>query len=337
MLRLQQNVLITQVPSDKELDRNKVLYFPAINEVVINETFDDLTNTAQVTLPRNLKFEDRNIYEGDNPLIRRGDKIKLSAGYAPNMEIRFEGYISKIDNNVPVILKCEDEMWFLKQQIVKNISVASIDLQELMEKVIPEDIFNKSGLEDIKVLDATNLGSIRINESSVGVVLKKLRDEFGIYSYVQNKVLYVGLAYYPDIAKEETFLFEKVIIDSSLEYLKKDDVKIKVKGVLIKSDNTREEISVGDEDGDLRTVFQYGGTVDDLKRTINSFLEQSNYTGYYGSFTTFLEPKVSHGDYAVLNSYKYPERKGTYLIKSVTTTFGVNGGRQEIELERRIA
>ena len=102
MLRLQQNVLITQVPTDKEPDRNKVLYFPAINEVVINETFDDLTNTAQVTLPRNLKFEDRNIYEGDNPLIRRGDKIKLSAGYAPNMEIRFEGYISKIDNNLPL-------------------------------------------------------------------------------------------------------------------------------------------------------------------------------------------------------------------------------------------
>ena len=62
MLRLQQNVLITQVPTDKEPDRNKVLYFPAINEVVINETFDDLTNTAQVTLPRNLKFEDRKIW-----------------------------------------------------------------------------------------------------------------------------------------------------------------------------------------------------------------------------------------------------------------------------------
>ena len=126
MLRLQQQVLIEQVPTDSEPERNKVLYFPAIQNVDINETFDDLTNTATVTLPRNLKFEDRNIYEGADALIKRGDKIKLSAGYYPNLKTIFEGYISKVDNNVPIVLKCEDEMWKVKQQIVKNISETNI-------------------------------------------------------------------------------------------------------------------------------------------------------------------------------------------------------------------
>ena len=334
MLRLQQQVLIEQVPTDSEPERNKVLYFPAIQNVDINETFDDLTNTATVTLPRNLKFEDRNIYEGADALIKRGDKIKLSAGYYPNLKTIFEGYISKVDNNVPIVLKCEDEMWKVKQQIVKNISETNIKVINLLRKVFADFTDRKFS---IKVKVSATISSIRINEASIGQVLKKLRDEFGIYSFFKNNILYVGLAYYPDLAKEETFLFEKVIIDSELQYLKKEDVKIKVKGTLIKEDNTREEISVGDADGDLRSVFQYGGTIEDLKRTINTFLEQANYTGYYGSFTTFLEPKVSHGDYAVLNSYKYPERKGTYLIKSVATSFGVNGGRQEIELERRIS
>ena len=334
MLRLQQQVLIEQVPTDSEPERNKVLYFPAIQNVDINETFDDLTNTATVTLPRNLKFEDRNIYEGADALIKRGDKIKLSAGYYPNLKTIFEGYISKVDNNVPIVLKCEDEMWKVKQQIVKNISETNIKVINLLRKVFADFTDRKFS---IKVKVSATISSIRINEASIGQVLKKLRDEFGIYSFFKNNILYVGLAYYPDLAKEETFLFEKVIIDSELQYLKKEDVKIKVKGTLIKEDNTREEISVGDADGDLRSVFQYGGTIEDLKRTINTFLEQANYTGYYGSFTTFLEPKVSHGDYAVLNSYKYPERKGTYLIKSVATSFGVNGGRQEIELERGIS
>jgi hypothetical protein len=329
MLRLRQEILITQVPTDKEPNRNKVLYFPAIKEVQINESFDDLTDTAIVELPRNLKYEDRNIYEGENPLIRRGDKIKLSAGYYPNLDVRFEGYISKIDNNVPVVLKCEDSMWILKQKIVPNKTFQNTNLPDVMDYIM-------EGIDiEFRVLNASGF-DLRINDASVGTILKKLRDELGIYSWFKNGVLYVGQAYYPDLAKEKTFLFEKVIIDSELQYLKKEDVKIKVKGILINSDNTREEISVGDEDGDLRTVFQYGGTTEDLKRTINSFLEQANYTGYYGSFTTFLEPKVTHGYYAVLNSYKYPERKGKYLIKSVATTFGVNGGRQEIELERRI-
>lgn len=330
MLRLQQHVLITQVPTKTEPNRNKVLYFPAIKNVTINETFDDLTNTAQVVLPRNLKFEDRNIYEGDDPLIRRGDKIKLSAGYAPNMETRFEGYISKIDNNVPVELKCEDAMWLLKQRIVPNKTFQNAKLTEVLE-YITKGADVQFYCTEVKGFD------LRINEASIGTILKKLRDELGIYSWFRNGELYVGLAYYPDLAKAQTFLFEKSIIESNLEYLKKDDVKIKVKGILVNEDNTREEISVGDADGDLRTVFQYGGTIDNLKDTIKSFLEQSNYTGYYGSFTTFLEPKVTHGDYAILNSYKYPERKGKYLIKSVTTSFGVDGGRQEIELERRIA
>jgi hypothetical protein len=123
----------------------------------------------------------------------------------------------------------------------------------------------------------------------------------------------------------------------NLTYLKKDDVKIQIKGILIKN-NAREEFIYGDTTGDIRTVFQYGGTKADLDLKCNSFLEQANYTGYYGSFKTFLEPLVVPGDYAIVDSWKYPERKGKYLIKSVTTEVSTtDGGKQTIELERRIA
>lgn len=332
MLRLRHEILITQVPTATEPSRNKILYFPAVNKVTISESFDDQTTTAELVLPRNLKFEDANIYEGSNPLIRRGDKIKISAGYYPNLNVIFEGYISRVNNNVPMELKAEDKMYILKQTIVQNITKNSLKLPDLIKTLMSYVTTEKIEYE---ALDAT-IGSIRINEASIGLVLKKLRDDFGIYSFFKNGKLYCGLAYYPNLRTENTILFEKGIIESNLEYLKKEDVKIKVKGILINTDNTKEEISVGSEDGDLRTVFQYGGTIEDLKRTIQTFLEQANYTGYYGSFTTFLEPKFSHGDYVILNSYKYPERKGTYLVKSVNTTFGVDGGRQEIELERRI-
>ena len=121
-----------------------------------------------------------------------------------------------------------------------------------------------------------------------------------------------------------------------LKYLKKDDVQVQIKGIIIGDDNKRTEYIYGDPNGDLRTIFQYGGTKEQLDTKSNSFLQQMNYTGYYGSFLTFLEPSVTPGDYAIIDSYKYPERKGTYLIKSVDTSFGIGGGRQKIELERRI-
>ena len=218
MLRLQQQVIIEQVPTTSEPDRNKTLYFPATKNVTINESFDDLTTTAVVVLPRNLKFEDRNIYEGADPLIRRGDKIKLSSGYYPNLEVRFDGYISKIDNNVPVELKCEDKMWAVKQVVCPNMSLTDISLRDLIDLVF--DSYSYAGKEgiEIKVLENYNIASIRINEASIGVILKKLRDEFGTYSFFKDNILYVGLAYYPDLAKEQTVRFEKSMIETELEY-----------------------------------------------------------------------------------------------------------------------
>jgi hypothetical protein len=189
-----------------------------------------------------------------------------------------------------------------------------------------------------KALDC-QLGQFKTQNAPISKVLQVLRNNFGLYSYFIDGTLYVGLPFQKNLATEQYFLFEKQMITDGmdLQYLKKEDVKIQIKGVIIGNDNQKTEYVYGDLDGDLRTIFQYGGTKATLDVTAQSFLEQANYTGYYGSFLTFLEPAAVPGDYAIIDSYMYPERKGTYLIKSVETSFGVDGGRQKIELERKIA
>lgn len=312
--------------------RSETFTFPAVNKVTVTRSFDKQTQTASVVLPRGLIYDKRKIYEGANALMRRGDKIKIIAAYFPNETVIFEGYISKINNNVPIELQCEDAMFLLKQAIAPNLSYKSVDLNTFIGKM----------LTNIKVpykVDLTaQLGQIRLQEVSIGKVLQVLRDQYGLFSFFVNGVLRVGLPFYKDEAMKAVFLFEKMVKDGmNLTYLKKDDVKIQVKGILIKN-NAREEFIYGDTTGDIRTVFQYGGTKADLDLKCNSFLEQANYTGYYGSFKTFLEPLVVPGDYAIVDSWKYPERKGKYLIKSVTTEVSTSeGGKQTIELERRIA
>lgn len=278
-------------------------------------------------LPRNLKYQNTPLYNGVNPLVRRGDKVKIEAGYYPKIKTLFNGYISKVSNDVPVEIKCEDEMFLLKQTISPNLSYKSVTLKKLLSDVIGQ-------LVPYQSIEA-DLGMVRIKESSIGNVLKVLRDNYGLFSFFRNGTLYVGLAYYPNDAVTQTILFERQVIEHDLEYLKQDDVKVKVKGVLI-TETSKQEIEVGDADGDLRTVFQYGGTLAELRRLCNVTLEQANYTGYYGSFTTFLEPNVRQGDYIRLASYKMPERDGVYLVKGVEKSFGVNGGRQIITLERKV-
>ena len=329
MYQLRTAVKITQSSGQTTL-------IPILAEATITRSFDVQTQTAKVILPRNIKYNNKYIYEGDEALVKRGDKIELYAGYAPNLDLLFSGYISKINNNVPIELLCEDEMFLLKQTIIKNLTFPNpkikppYTLKKLLDIILPSTIKHEE-------LDC-ELGKIRINEASCGKVLQVLRNDYGLYSYFKDSILYVGLPFQKQLAQTQVFLFERQMITDGmdLKYLKKDDVRVQIKGIIIGDDNKRTEYIYGDSDGDLRTIFQYGGTKADLDVKANSFLTQMNYTGYYGSFTTFLIPSVTPGDYAVIDSYQYPERKGTYLIKSVETTFGSNGGRQKIELERKI-
>ena len=315
--------------------RSETFTFPAVNKVTVARSYDKQTQTASVILPRGIRYNKRKIYEGENTMMRRGDKIKIIAAYYPNETVIFTGYISKINNNVPIELLCEDEMFLLKQTISPNLSFPSVDLNTFIGKM----------LTNIKVpykVDLTaQLGKIKLQEASIGKVLQTLRDQYGLFSFFVNGVLRVGLPFYKDEARKAVFLFEKMVKEGmGLTYLKKDDVKILVKGIIVNNGTSEKPIiyPTGATDGDIRTVFQYGGTKSDLDMKCKSFLEQANYTGYYGSFKTFLEPLVVPGDYAVIDSWKYPERKGKYLIKSVTTEVSTSeGGKQTIELERRIA
>jgi hypothetical protein len=312
--------------------RSDTFTFASVSKVSVSRSYDKQTQTASVTLPRNVNYNKKNIYEGENAIMRRGDKIKIIAAYFPNETVIFTGYISKINNNVPVEILCEDEMFLLKQAISPNLSFKSVDLNTFIGKMLTN--INVPYKVDL----TAQLGQIRLQEVSIGKVLQVLRDQYGLYSFFKNGVLRVGLPFYKEEAMKAVFLFEKMVKEGmSLTYLKKDDVKVQIKGILIKN-NAREEFIYGDPSGDIRTVFQLGGTKADLDAKCNSFLDQANYTGYYGSFKTFLEPLVVPGDYAVVDSWKYPERKGKYLIKSVTTEVSTtDGGKQTIELERRIA
>jgi len=60
------------------------------------------------------------------------------------------------------------------------------------------------------------------------------------------------------------------------------------------------------------------------------------YTGFEGSFTTFGQYPVKHGDIALLTDERNPERNGSFLIRGVNTTFGVGGYRQQVFLERNV-
>ena len=326
--------------------------FDFVTEISIDSTWEHLTDKATITIPRSISFEGRPIVAGNNSLLKRGDKVEINIGYDGQYTKVFVGYISNIKPNLPLEIECEDKMWKLKQKIIKNKSWRQVDLKELIAYITEGTGVKYKLLGDVKLTESEGtiskseksklyknpeLPQFRINNATAAQVLDYLRKDYNLHSFFRDEILYVGLAYYPPLRKDHVFKFQENIIEHNLIYKRDDDAKLKVKAISISPTNGRTTVEVGDPDGDLRTLHYYGLSETELKRIAEDEIERLKYEGYYGTFTTFAEPVVNHGDAVILIDNKLPEREGIYLVKKVKSTFGINGGRQVIELERKIA
>lgn len=342
MLRLYSKITFTSKTTGEEI------VFDFVNEVSIETSYENLTDTAKITIPRKLNFEGKPIAVGVDSIFKRGDKVKIDLGYFPDLRTVFNGYISRVSPKTPIVLECEDEMFLLKSTIVtypKKYSLvtqgktgkklkkpkvisANITLKELLDNIIPNEI-------EYKCLLDVNIGSFRASNASVAKVLDVLKSDYGFYSYFVDGVLNVGLANDSSDTNIIEFKFEENIIDdSSLDYQRSEDMRLKVKAVSLNSkDNSKIDVEVGDDDGALKTFYTQNATESALKEFANLKLTEWKYEGFRGSFKTFGEPFVRHGDTAKLISDKFPEKDGLYEIVSVRRTFNTTDGyKQDIEL-----
>lgn len=312
--------------------------FDYLTEIEINSSWEDFTDTATLTLPRKLRFVKNgevieNVISGDNPLFKRGDAVSFVAGYSDETAVRFEGYLSKIIPNNPLTFEFQDAMYLLKQKTISKYSKKGLTLTQLLTDIVGDTM-------SIKVNQEFTIGKYAIKSATVSQVLEHLKKNYGVTSYIRNGILNAGLAYELktiDSVKIINIDMEKVVIDDgNLAYQRADDQKIKVKAISILPDNTRLEATAGDEDGGERTQYFYDVSQNDLQKYANERVEKLKFTGFTGSFTTFINPIVKHGDAVKLTSVKRPDATGVYLVKKVVTTSGVGGGRQIIELDIKI-
>lgn len=315
---------------------NETLVFDFVNEIEIDSSYENLTDTCKIIIPKKINLNDKPLAIGANAVFKRGMKIKVEIGYDDTLKTAFTGYITKVNLTIPITLECEDSMYLLKKNTLANKSYSSVSLSTLLKYIIPASISY-----DLKGFEYENLGQIRISNSATSAqVLDMLRKNYNIYSWFRDDVLYIGVAYLVALQKKRTFGFEKNIIDDkSLEWRDSDDVKIKVKGVSVQKDNTKVEYThpTTDAEGELSKLSVPGLSLSDLKKQVIRFYDSFQYTGYRGDFTTFGEPFVNHGDLINFTGEKLEERnEGNYLVRSVKRSFGQSGYRQSIELGQQI-
>jgi len=301
--------------------------FTSVNQVEIDSSWDNLTDTCTLTFPRQISWEGRSLASGADPLLKRKMPVTVKLGYdGKNTEV-FRGYVRDISAEIPVKVVCEDGMYLLKQgQFTK--SYRSVDT-----KTIVGDM----GLSvPFEVVANATLGQFRISKSTPAKVLEYLREHYFVKSFFREGKLYVGLAYVAALQRRRKIRFDRNVIDHTLEYREKDDVQLYLKAVIMMPDNTKVEVFEGEEGGEQRTFHYYNMTKADASKLLKQEAERLKYTGYRGSFNTFGSPDIRHGDLVEMEDPNYPERDGTYLVKRVKITFGMSGYRQEVELETKL-
>jgi len=323
---------------DTEISINGAI-FKGANSIEINSSWEDMTDTCTILVPNAFQRDNKNITVGDDGFFKRGDEITVKVGYFPNLETRFEGFVRKITPDNLIRIECEDLMFKLKQEPVTKS----------FKKISLSDFLSELTTEKFEAVDAI-LGKFRISRSTVVKVLEELRKSYGLVSYIRDKVLRVGLAYYPDEGKTVSLVIDGAegnVADNNLEFIDSNELQIVVKGSSMQSNNKIVErwayydkdkklvlTSTDPKKGETDTLSVPLQTSEQLDGFITQRLEKRLSTGITGSVTAFLEPVVNHGDIVELKSKKFPEKEGKYLVKRVTTSMTVSGGgRQEIELD----
>jgi hypothetical protein len=234
--------------------------------------------------------------------------------------------------------------------------------------------FTSTTLATTTTRKGINMGNFRILNETVAQVLARIRKDYHFESYFRGTELRCGsLVYIESEAQTQTFQFQQNIIGDELEYQRKDDVTLsaiaysvnknsfttttkdghaKTKRerlealVIYKNGNFISSVkSAGQKadfapntEGERRTLYFWNVT--DPVQLVNlavAELQKYYYSGFKGKFTTFGLPFVRQGDNVKILDPVLPERNGLYKVKSVKYKMGINGIRQEVELDYQIS
>lgn len=287
----------------------------------------------------------------------------------------FEGYISKVNSKMPITLECEENGWLLKQIMAPDKVWGDVSVQKVIQDLVKGTDFTVSTQSTTKI--TFNTGTFFTKGETVMQVLARLKQTYKIGVYVRGREIRVGYPtyYQSDVQnplKPYQFIFQRNIISDNIEYQRKDDIVISCTAestyveklttttkdgatktatkklmVFIRADRAGNFISKqitdssqipANEGGERMTFFfPFAKTIKELTELAKNELQKKYYTGFKGSFTTFGIPYIPYGDNIILKDPVLKDRDGTYKVKSVTYTGGVNiGVKQTIFLDYKI-
>lgn len=316
----------------------QMLRFNRATSIEIRKSVHFLTDTAVIQLPTTAVMKNRRAKAAVEVAkeIQAGMPVEIKVWYRQYQSeaILFRGYVVRVDRKTPVEIECEDNIGLLRYRNVNK------DWSETTLEQVLREITQGSPLELAPDIPSVNLKSFYLKNKNGLEALQKIKEEFGFSVYLNREgKLYCGVAYEEDWGKVRYHLNGNsvdVVSADNLRWQDKEDVRLCVKAVAVKEDNSCIVAQAGDTDGAVKTKRFYNVEgKEELQAIAEQELGKLKFDGYRGKLTAFLIPGVLPGMTAEIKDEKYPEREGSYFVESVTTTFGRSGCRNRIEIGRR--
>lgn len=294
----------------------------------VDSSWQNLTDTASVVMAKRLYLEqDKRVFE----LLKAGDPVTIRGGYNGQYFDEFKGFITEVLDDLPVMIKCEDNMYVLKRTKC-HCSYNGVKLEKFLKDILPPQF--KVNAMDVE------LGTVLFKDYTVSQALQDLKDKMGIYSYFVGDTLVSGKIYFdnPETQKVK-YVFTRNVIDNDLRYRRKEDMRLKVTMTSYLSKGKKLKVTVGDDDGqEQKLVCTHVSTESELKKLAQKELDRLKIDGYQGTLTTYALPFVRHGYTAQVVNFDNPDRDGNYYVDGVTTTVNTSGAyRRTVKLGPRAA
>ncbi len=250
--------------------------------------------------------------------IKEGDAVEISAWYDDDAKtVEFTGYVSELMPNKVVTIKCEDEMWKLRQETFSG-SWKSITLRQLLNTIVPGAV--------IDCPDVT-LSPFRIDKATKTKVLQTLKDEYLLTIYYRGKTLFAGLPYIEKGLPDVTYHFQKNALVDGLVFKRAASIKRKVIAISVFPDNRIYKKEYGDSDGETITLHYYNKTAKEVDALANEALNRRKYDGYSGTFRSLGGlPFCDHGYACYLEDDDFPEREQGVFADVVRTVYNSTDG-----------
>lgn len=318
------------------------LQFTVCQSMKIESSVQVLSNTATLELPREFKNAVDPVGKSINiagksilDFMKRGDAIKIEFGYDGNLETEFEGYISKIGAETPLILECEDEMFQLKKAPRITKFIKSGKLIDIIKAVVPSTY-------TIECNGDYSIGKWLIEDATPYNVLEELREKVGIRAYFKDpKTLAVGMIVdFKPQTKHRYNFSESVRRGSSLKFETKESNPVFLTVESKQANGTVFKVSVGEKGGDEKTMKLWPNmTKTELEIWANKQQTSVSYNGFEGTLDGWCYPRTKPGDAVEIYRpfYKDRHQDGIYFIEGVTIDInGSDGIKRANQLSYRL-